>query len=447
MKQLHAGFSRVDITPMLGSRVSGYFIERRAEGVLDNLEVNTIAVGAGEDKAVLMSMDLCEVREEYATQIREAICKKTGLPMAAVYLHSNHTHTGPEISEDPTEPLECQYFAFLKTRMVDAAQMALDDLQPARMGWAVGHAPNISFIRRYIMQDGSVKTNPGVNNPDIVAPIGKVDDDVAVVRLDREKDTIVLVNFANHPDCVGGNFFSADWLGFARKRVEKALDDTKCAVFNGAQGDVNHVNVKPEGGDLNDMFMDFDDVSRGYGHARHMGNVIAGAVLQVYDKVKYIPVDSVRCLNRVVNAPSNMPAPEEMEEAYCIDKMHREGRDAELPYKGMMLTTMVAAAARKIRLEHGPESFPLTVSGVAIGNVALVGFPGEPFNGIGVGLKTAPDWELIMPTCITNGAAGYFPMQDSYDEGGYEAGDSSFRAGVAELLIEEGKKLLADLRK
>ena len=34
----------------------------------------------------------------------------------------------------------------------------------------------------------------------------------------------------------------------------------------------------------------------------------------------------------------------------------------------------------------------------------------------------------------------------AYDEGGYEARSSSFRAGVAELIIEEGKKLLNDLR-
>ena len=443
MKQLQAGFSRVDITPMLGMHVSGYFIERRAEGVLDNLEVNTVAAGVDANKVVLMSMDLCEVDKEFITEIREAISKRTGLPVEAVYIQCNHTHTGPRISKNPDEPLEVQYFDFWKSRMVDAAQMALDDMQPAKMGWAVGHAPNIAFIRRYIMKDGSVRTNPGVNNPDVVKPIGEVDDEVAVVRFDREKDTIVLVNFADHPDCVGGNLFSADWPGFARKRVEKALDDTKCVLFNGAQGDVNHVNVKPQGGDLNDMFMDFDDVSRGYGHARHMGNVVAGAVLQVYDKVKYIPVNSVKYINRVVDAPSNMPAPEEMEEAHYINRMHNAGRDAELPYDGMMLTTMVASAARKVRLEHGPESFPLNLSGVAIGNVALIGIPGEPFNGVGVGLKAAPGWDLVIPTCITNGSEGYFPMKDSYEEGGYEAGDSSYKAGVAELLIEEGKKLLA----
>ena len=446
MKQLQAGFSRVDITPMLGIRVCGYYVERRAEGVLDPIEINTVALACGEQKAVLMSADLCFMSEADATEIRRYVSEKTGLPMAAIVIQCNHSHTSPEISQNPEEPLEVQYFGLLKARAADAAQMALADLQPAKMGWGIGHAPNIAFIRRYIMKDGSVRTNPGVNNPDIVGPAGKVDDEVAVVRFDREKDTIVLVNFADHPDCVGGNLISADWPGFARRRVEKALDNTKCVVFNGAQGDVNHVNVKPQGGDLNDMFMDFDDVSRGYGHARHMGNVVAGGVLQAFDKVKYVEADSLRYLNHIAYAPSNKPAPEEMEEARYLYKMHQEGRDAELPYKGMMLTTVLAAATRKIKLEHGPDSFPLELAGVAVGNIAFVGMPGEPFNGIGLGLKAAPGWDLVMPACSVNGGENYFPMRDSYEEGGYEAGSSIYKAGVAELLIEEGKKLLASLR-
>ena len=446
MKQLQAGFSRVNITPPLGIKMRGYFIERRAEGVLDDLEINTIALSCGEDKVVLMSMDLCNLSIPQADAFRKNISQRTGVPVEAIYIQANHTHTGPYLNQEG-EPVEVQYYELVYSRLADAAQMALADLKPAKMGWAVSHAPNISFIRRYRMKDGSVRTNPGVNNPDILEPIGKVDDDVIVLRFDREGgDSLVLMNFADHPDTVGGCKISADWPGFARKVVEKSIDGTKAVLFNGAQGDVNHVNVKPQGGDLNDMFMDFDDVSRGYGHARHMGNVVAGGVLQVFDKVKYVPADSLRYMNIVVNAPSNMPAPEEMEEARYIHKMHQEGRDAELPYKGMMLTTMVAAAGRKIRLENGPESFPLNLSGVAIGNVALIGIPGEPFNGVGVGLKTAPGWDLVMPTCLTNGSAGYFPMKDSYEEGGYEAGSSSYKAGVAELLIEEGKKLLTSMR-
>ena len=37
-------------------------------------------------------------------------------------------------------------------------------------------------------------------------------------------------------------------------------------------------------------------------------------------------------------------------------------------------------------------------------------------------------------------------MKDSYEEGGYEARSSNFKAGVAELLIAEGQKLMAKLK-
>jgi hypothetical protein len=37
-------------------------------------------------------------------------------------------------------------------------------------------------------------------------------------------------------------------------------------------------------------------------------------------------------------------------------------------------------------------------------------------------------------------------MTDAYVEGGYEARSSRFSAGVAELMIEEGRKLLAELK-
>jgi hypothetical protein len=136
-----------------------------------------------------------------------------------------------------------------------------------------------------------------------------------------------------------------------------------------------------------------------------------------------------------------------MEQARYIDKMHKEGRDAELPYKGMMLTTMVAEAGRMVRLEHGPEFFPMNLTAIKIGEVAFLGIPGEPFTGIGMEIKKAEGLKMICPTCLTNGSRGYFPMKDSYDEGGYEAKSSNYKSGVAEKIAEDAVKLLDSLRK
>ena len=446
MNTLKAGFSRVDVTPMLGIGIAGYYVPRFADGVLDPLQINALALSCGEEKAVLMSIDHCGIVKEVLNPMIDRVCAAAGLPREAVYIHSTHTHTGPFLNPNPTNPLEIEYAQTVTRKFADAARLALADLKPARMGYGIGDAPNIAFVRRFRMKDGSVRTNPGVDNPDILHPIGDVDERVNVLRFDREQDSLVLVNFGNHPDVVGGCKISADWPGFLRQTVEKALDNTRCIFFNGAQGDVNHVNVHPRGGYLNDMFMDFDDVARGYDHARYMGRVVAGGVLQAFDKVNYVEVDSIRFAQKYIDVPANLPTPEELPEAKRINALHNAGKDDELPYSGMMLTTVVADAARKVRLEHGPNSFRMVLSAVAIGPVAMFGIPGEPFTGVGRALKEAADFRLVLPSCNTNAKEGYFPMLECYKEGGYEAGSSNFKAGVAELIIEAGLQLLKELR-
>ncbi len=450
MNNLKIGFSRVNINPMMGIDINGYFVVRKADGILDDLELNVIAFECGDKRAIMLSADLCDLRRGIYHPIRDAICEKTGVDKGMIFISATHTHTGPTTNpvKVEKESLEEEYTSFLVKRASDAALFAIKDLKPAKMGYGVSEAKNVAFVRRFRMKDGSIKTNPGVDNPDIVSPVGDVDERVSVLRFDRENaETIVLVNFANHPDVVGGCKISADWPGFLRRTVEKAVDNTKCLFFNGAEGDVNHVNVHPRGGDLNGMFMDFDDVSRGYEHAKHIGYVIAGAVMQTYLKVKYVDVDSIDGMIKSINVPSNRPDPKDLPLAKKYNELHIQGRDDEIPYKAMMLTTVVAEAARMVRLENGPDYFETNLSGLRIGPVAFVGIAGEPFTGIGRGIKDTEGYELILPCCLTNGDEGYFPMQEAYDEGGYEARSSIFKAGVAELLILEGKKLLGEINK
>ena len=53
----------------------------------------------------------------------------------------------------------------------------------------------------------------------------------------------------------------------------------------------------------------------------------------------------------------------------------------------------------------------------------------------------------LLPTCLTNGAHGYFPMQSDYEGGGYEVMSSKFKPGVAERIIAAGKELMDALKK
>ena len=441
------GFSRIEINPPIGVHLDGYFHQRFNEGILDDLEINTVVVEKDGAKVVLLAIDCEAAVTAYYDKARDAVAKVTGIDKQAILIHTTHTHVGPCFERWNNE-LDNEYYSFVMKKICDSVVYAVEDLKPARMGIGFSKAERVGFNRRYLMKDGTTKTNPGVNNPDIVRSIGLLDERVNVIRFEREcGDNVVIGNYGNHPDVIGNSKASADWPGFTRRIFERAVDNTKCVFFNGAQGDINHVNVKPVGGDLNGMFNDFDDVTRGYAHSRHIGHVVAGAIMSVYEKVEFMPVDEIKFTEKVIQLASNMPKPEEMEEARYIKSMADAGKKEELPYKGMMLTTMLADSARKIRLENGPESFPLNITVVKIGPVGFIAIPGEPFTGIGIGLKEAKGYKMVCPTCLTNGSRGYFPMKDSYDEGGYEARSSSYKAGVAETIIEEGVKILEDLAK
>ena len=447
-KIFKVGFARVDVTPSLDIPISGYYIERKSEGVFDNLYVNAVALTYDKETALMITIDHGGLSNKYLTEVIDEIERATGVKKEYVFIHCTHTHTapGPSLTYGENDEIYIEYKVTLKRKLVQVAMLAMQDLKPAKLGYGIGEAKNVAFVRRFRMKDGSVQTNPGVNNPDILHPLGDVDERVNVVRIDRENaETIVIANFGNHPDTVGGSKISGDWPNFTRNFVERAIENTKCIFFNGCQGDVNHVNVHPKDGDFNDMFNDFDGCSRGYGHARHIGRVVAAGVMQVYDKVKYTDVRSLKAIRKDVIIPSNKATPEQLEVAKKYYELHNAGRDDEIPYKGMMLTTVVAEAKRMVNLENGPESYDMTVCGIKLGDAIFVGLPGEPFTGIGRAIKNIKEDGIILTCCIVNDSAGYFPTKEAYDEGGYEAKSSVFAPCVAEKLIGAVKEVIENL--
>ena len=444
------GFAEVNINPPLGIFVHGYYIDRFAEGFLDDLMASAMALRCGEKTILLLAVDNCLIRTPIADDYRQKIAQATGVDATCVFICASHTHTGPEasIKEDAAENIR-EYTQFLGRRLADVARMALADLKEAKMGFALGTAPDrIAYIRRYKMKDGSTMTCPPINDPGIDHPIGELDQRVNVLRFDRAGgESIVLVNYGVHADTVNGNLISSDWPGWMRRTLEKALDGVKCMFFPGAEGDVGSTHVNPTGGDMNDTEISFDNEMKSPGMARFVGRALAGTVLQVYDKVEYVDVNSIDCIQKTLRIPTNMPTAEQLPLAHKYKELHEAGRDDLIPYTAMELTTVVAEALRMCELENGPEYIDLILTGVRIGNVALVGIPGEPFTDVGVGIKEAEGWDLILPCGLTNGYEGYFPTQSAFDEGGYEARTSRYKAGVAEKIIAGGKELLAQMKK
>lgn len=451
MKTFQVGYAVVNINPTLGIGIHGYYVPRYASGYLDDLEASALAIEQADRLILLISVDNCGFSAELHNRYRKTIAQKCGVQASDIFLSCTHTHTGPLL--EPTDAFDAdeqpilRYADFLEERLVDLVKLALADRKPARMGFAMGHAGDrIAYIRRYKMKDGSTWTCPPINDPNIDHPIGELDQRVNVLRFDQDRgESIVLLNYGLHADTINGNLLSADWPGWTRRTVAKALDGVRCMCFVGAEGDVGSTHVHPSGGDMNDTEISFDNEMKSPGMARFVGRSLAGTILQVYDKVEYVDVDSIQILHKIVPVDANIPDPADMPRARLYNELHCSGHDDQIPYSAMELTTVVAEAQRMCRLEHGPEKFLLELTGVKLGPIALIGIPGEPFTDIGVGIKQAPGWSLILPCCLTNGSEGYFPMREAFEEGGYEARSSQYRSGVAEALIEGGLALLNEL--
>jgi hypothetical protein len=220
-------------------------------------------------------------------------------------------------------------------------------------------------------------------------------------------------------------------------------------VINGTQGDVNHVNVMPRPGEECGLHKDFDDVDRGYDHAIHMANVIAGNALAVWMKCAPMEGGEVKCGSIDVRVPSNRPKTQaEIDLAKKYWELHQAGRDSEIPFKGMELTTEVARSGRILRLKDGPDFFDIPLTGIAIGkSLAFGAFPGEPFNDIGKAVKKDSPFKMTILSCLSNGSRGYFPFSDSFKQDGYEAATSPFGPSVADDLIKGQLELMNRLYK
>ena len=441
--EFSVGFGKMDITPPVGTELSGYSIRRVSDGVLDPLDAIAVAFSDGTNRAVVISADIINLRA-YFELYRKSVAAETGLDPQAVFIACTHTHTGPVVGactygqKFDTFERASTYEKSLADRLASAAKLALADLSPATMSMARGEAKGISFIRRYRMKDGSCQTNPGVGNPDIVAPMGEPDEQVQLVRIDREgRDSIAIVNFQCHPDTIGGNKISADWPRVVRETVERVLPGVKCVLINGAQGDSNHICTDPSR---------MVPGKRSKKVHIHMGRVIAGSAIGLWDACSPVKSGKVGFGIFTAKVKTHRGRPEELSEAKRIMDLARAEKFDAIPGAGMQRTTNIANARRIEYLADGPDYFDFPLSAVTVGDtLAFVGFPGEPFTGYGVSIKEKSPFTMTIPACIVNGSFGYLPVDAAFKETGYETQGSLFVEGLEKAMIDGHVKQLNGL--
>ncbi|MBQ3076096.1 MAG: hypothetical protein IJC26_08500 [Clostridia bacterium] len=160
---MQCGFCQKEITPPIGSHLSGNQRIRISEGVADPLYVRAVAFRE-ERLAVILCFDLIGMIQTEALKIRAYVAERLGLEEADVILTCTHTHTAPNI-HTRFFPKDQYLMNSLGDLSLAAAQGAIRDLSEAQAYFSRDELPGISFNRRYIMKDGPAKQIPAEEIP------------------------------------------------------------------------------------------------------------------------------------------------------------------------------------------------------------------------------------------------------------------------------------------
>ena len=230
---LRAGAARVEITPPVGIKMTGYAARKSgATGVHDPLFARVVVLRDDHVSVAIVAADLAVFcLERVVSEAKE----KWGLDH--VILSATHTHSGP----NTWEPSEWRTEA--EDKIIAAIGEAAESLFPARLSWArdVLESHYMPHNRRFVRPDGSVTMM--WDNPKRL-PTKPVDKRVSILRVDDEtgKPRILMVHYACHAVVLGAQnvLISADYPGAMANHVEKELGPQCMAMFlQGAAGDID----------------------------------------------------------------------------------------------------------------------------------------------------------------------------------------------------------------
>lgn len=401
-QELLVGTYEADTTPRLGTHLIGGYGPRLAVNIKDPLHAKAVVIKSGDTLAALVTVDLCMIERAEVDAAKQRLQERLGIPPENVLISATHTHTGPAavgilaVDKDPW------YCATLPEKIADAVECATHRLQACEMVYGEGTVNQV-FNRRWHMQDGSVKMNPGHQNPDMVRPAGPVDETIAVLGFRCPETARPLAIYVNYPlHYVGsspGNHVSADYFGRVDQNLRRMLGVPVALLSNGTTGDVNNC--------------DFTNPAPQHKMADGQAIKVAGIVASAAARLFYeSPVMADQTLKGALEElPWQPQAPEAAQLA--ADEITVADMDRLHP------STAQVMAFERLKLSRMAPAQKTWVQALRVGSVAYVGLPGEIFVEYGLAIKRQSP---LTTNCVelANDWIAYVPTVHAYDEGGYE---------------------------
>ncbi len=456
--ELLIGVAEVEITPPIGFPIAGYYHERLATGAKDPLKAKAIVFRSGDVQGALVACDLAGVAFDLTAEVRARASQATGIPEKAIILCGTHSHTSPDYGRDLFNHLggkssqtadKAPYSATLIEAVAKAVVLASKQATPARLDLTTAQQKTpVSFNRRFVMKDGSVKTWQSLETPGVIRAAGPIDSEIGIVvarSADGKRPLATLTNFALHLDTVGGLEWSADYPFYIEQAIRKSLGNEVVSIFGlGCCGDINHVNPASKERNKTDF----------------IGQSLGQTIVAALPTTRTIESPRLRVVSEVVHVPLQEPSAAEVKESQLLLSAIQAGQKADFldqvaAYKRIMLDqylhkTPSAPPEKWINtgLTHrlagiGP-TLPVEVHAICVGDeLAIVCLPGEVFVELGLAIKQGSPFKTTLVVELSNFVeAFYIPNRPAYAQGSYEVTNSALQAGSGEMLVESALRLL-----
>ncbi|MBN1265179.1 MAG: neutral/alkaline non-lysosomal ceramidase N-terminal domain-containing protein [Anaerolineales bacterium] len=417
----------IDLTPPAGCEMDGYSDRKSpSEGIHDPITGQLLLLEEGDKRIALITMDLIGVELAYSRRVREEVAGVLDTTPEFVLLTCSHTHSGPAgfmskmliLQREADEGLQ----EIVCRKLVGAAMEAARNLQPVTLSIGNGTVYGIGTNR---------------NDP----KNGPFDPELIVLRMDEKhgEPLAVWMNYGCHPTVLGASNLqiSADYPGAARDALRQIYPQTVFMFSNGASGDISTRFNRRE--------QTFREVTR-------MGRILAGETLKAMQIAVPLSGSGLGGAAEEINLPyKSFPTRTEAEAllAQCemeLESLHKQ-KAPENELRRLFTTTQGARFQLELLGEfEGKSGQSSLIQALYIGDLGLVGLPGEPFTQIVLDLKGRSEFAWTAVLSYANDEAGYFPDRETYEAGTYESFISPFCDNIAEIVTKRAIHLLERVR-
>ncbi len=405
---LKCAFYEKEITPPLESIIPGYFNPRYASEVLDRLYVKAAVFENDGNAVAIIVADSCGLNTNICNKIIERVERMTGIPYENVMVCATHTHTGiPSGAASPVIKSDELYLDVFCRLAADCATIAYQNLVPATLKYAKATVEGISFVRNYRMKDGTVRTNPGYGNPDILEHCDKADPDfpVLIAYDENNKPLGSISNFACHLDCISSfNQLSGDYASIISYKFKEEYGNDFVSLFvMGTAGNLIEVNYM-----LAEKLPTYNYVCFGETLAKEAIKVIPDATEiknpQVSSKKEVLMLKRRRISEERLLVERDLASRKEV--------IYATSEDTSLGVRAR------GYIAEKIvhEMDDKTEKRPFVLQVITIGDCKFYGIAAEPYVRFGRDIKTNAPTDKVFIATVANGFNGYIPTPDLFKE-------------------------------